>query len=627
MALAALLLAGLGSPPAGSRELYRNEAQDLSVRLDTTVSLGVSLRTQDQDRGLIWIGHGGTNSNAASINNDDGNLNYDRGDVYSVLTKATSELEARWRNYHLFVRGTAFWDPVANCEGNGGRGAPGSSGFERPDCTRRSPLDQAARHRASRYEGGVVGAQLQLLDAYVQGSWQPLERPIDVRVGNQLISWGEGFFYQGINQVNPVDVTRLRVPGSEIKEALLPSPMVRVQAELFPNLGLDAYYQFYWNPTYLDPTGSYFSSSDLIGRGASLPASGDGETQALFLPDLLNRLAPADPGGTGLAPETLIGQCLAGAFLCRGAPRVGTDEPPSQGQGGVALRYFLEQAQTELGLYYVHYHSKTPVLAFHGYGVPDLNQPGTPNNLPFDYFRQYPDDIDLVGASFATQLFGSAVAGEISYRPNDPVPLNALVGGLLPVFGPTRVDGFEREHRLQFILNVLASFAPGTRWIGPLVGWIGASDVSFIAEWGLVYYPGLDAVCEGTGQIDPTTGSPVGSSPIQTGCTAYAGPAGTLKGVDDLSWGYQLRVGPNWYNPFGIPVRFQPFVGWQHDVDGTTPGLSPHVDRRKALSVGFDVIYLDRWTGRVSYANFFGGGNANLTHDRDFVSFSLSYAF
>ena len=38
-----------------------------------------------------------------------------------------------------------------------------------------------------------------------------------------MINWGESTFIQGgINVVNPVDVSRLRVAGAELKEAFLP---------------------------------------------------------------------------------------------------------------------------------------------------------------------------------------------------------------------------------------------------------------------------------------------------------------------------------------------------------------------------------------------------------------------
>jgi len=633
---------GLVALPATSAEVYRDDERDIRVSLDTTVSIGASVRTEKRDKELIWAGHGGKNTWAASGNADDGNLNYDRWDFYSTLMKGTSELEAVWGNYGAFFRASAFWDPISNCT-SPGSGAPepftlpeDSSGFDSPKCFSRTQLDGAARWRANPLEGGVVGAQFRILDAYMDGAWDVFERPVSLRVGNQFISWGEGFFYQGINQINQVDVTRLRVPGSEIKEALMPAPMVRLQADFFDNLSVDAYYQFWWFPTDLDPTGSYFSDNDLVGRGASLPASGEGETQGLFQPNVFGEfigvadiLDPIDPGGTGQTPEEIF--ALGLLPRSRGGPRVGDDDPSSQGQGGVALRYFLEQAQAELGVYYVRYHSKTPAVGYNAYGIPENPISGA-QNAPWDYFAQYADDVSLVGASFATQVLGAAVAGEVSYRWNDPIPINGLVGpALTPDGGPgfggtsTRVDGFVREERFQFILNYLASFARGTRLIGPAVDWLRADDISFLAEWGLVFYPSLDDSCVPVGNY----GLPIDERPstIQEGCTAYAGPVGTGIDVDDVSWGYQIRIGPNYFNPFGLPIRLQPSISWLHDVSGVTPGLNPYVGERKAVSLGVEVIYLDTWTGRINYANFFGAGAANSVNDRDFLSFSLSYAF
>jgi hypothetical protein len=585
-----LPLAAAVAAPASARELYRDEARDLRVALDTTASVGASLRVQGRDCDTIWIGHGGCSANPQAINADDGDLNYGAGDFTSVNVRTTFELEVDWGNFGAFGRINAFYDFLQNDA----------------DSPRRTDLDEEARHRASRIESGVVGAQLQFLDAYVEGSWEPGSRPLDVRLGNQLISWGENVFIPGgINQINPVDVSRLRVPGSEIKEALLPSPILRVQAEPFPNFGIDAYYQFWWNRTHLDPTGSFYSTSDLVGRAA----------QGLFFPNVIggDPLGPADPGATGLSPAQLFASL-------RGAPRSDTDEPPSQGQGGIALRYFADRFQTELALYYVHYHSKTPTVGFHAFGLPPVPPFTTqPQNVPVDYFLHYAPNVDLVGASFATQVAGAAFAGEISYRPNDPVALNAIGGAQLPfpIGSPGRVDGFVKEDRLQMQLHTIATLARGTRWVGPLIGWIGADDATLIAEWALVYYPGLDRPCR-------PFPSAIG---IPAGCTPYASPGLSRDVVDEVSWGYQLRLQPTWTNPFAIPVRVLPFVSFQHDVDGSTPGMLPFVEDRKGISLGLDVVYLDAWTFRVAWGNFTGAKAADLSNDRDFVSFSLSYAF
>ncbi len=113
--------------------------------------------------------------------------------------------------------------------------------------------------------------------AWATSCWTPTStatssvagRPLEIRVGNQVLSWGESLFYQGgVSAINTVDLNRLRAPGSELKEAFLPAPMVRVSAEIFQNFSVEAFYQLYWNYTQLDPVGSYFSSNDMVGSGA-----------------------------------------------------------------------------------------------------------------------------------------------------------------------------------------------------------------------------------------------------------------------------------------------------------------------------------------------------------------------
>jgi hypothetical protein len=190
-----IALAVVSSTTAQAGEIYRDDTRDVRVALDTTASVGTSLRVEDRGCELIWIGHGGCSTNPQAIDSDDGDLNYDEGDFTSANLRTTFELEVDWRNFGAFARVNAFYDFLQNDA----------------DSTRRTDLDEDARHRASRFESGVVGAQLQFLDAYLQGEWAPWERPLDVRVGNQLVSWGENVFIPGgINQINPVEVARKR---------------------------------------------------------------------------------------------------------------------------------------------------------------------------------------------------------------------------------------------------------------------------------------------------------------------------------------------------------------------------------------------------------------------------------
>ncbi len=68
---------------------------------------------------------------------------------------------------------------------------------------------------------------IRVLDAYVYGNFALNDgaNPLSIRVGNQVLSWGESTFIQhGIN-ITPIDVGVARSPGAELKEAYIPVGM------------------------------------------------------------------------------------------------------------------------------------------------------------------------------------------------------------------------------------------------------------------------------------------------------------------------------------------------------------------------------------------------------------------
>jgi len=69
-------------------------------------------------------------------------------------------------------------------------------------------------------------------------------------------------------------------------------------------------------------------------------------------------------------------------------------------------------------------------------------------------------------------------------------------------------------------------------------------------------------------------------------------------------------------------------VAFNHDVKGVSPGPGGNfVEDRKSITLGTSFSRLNRWRVDFGYTNFFGGGNNNLIHDRDFVSGAISYSF
>jgi len=168
----------------------------LKGSFDSTLSLGGIYRLDDPDRDFYGVANGGRQN---SVNTDDGNLNYRKGWA-SWVAKGTHDLELQYGD-HLgaFARVTYFYD-YEN---------------ERNDRSR-TPLTDEARDR--------VGRRIDYLDLYGLWRGEIAGRPVDVRFGRQVLNLGESTFIpNGINVVNPVDVAKLRTPGAELREALLPS--------------------------------------------------------------------------------------------------------------------------------------------------------------------------------------------------------------------------------------------------------------------------------------------------------------------------------------------------------------------------------------------------------------------
>ncbi len=71
-----------------------------------------------------------------------------------------------------------------------------------------------------------------------------------------------------------------------------------------------------------------------------------------------------------------------------------------------------------------------------------------------------------------------------------------------------------------------------------------------------------------------------------------------------------------------------PHVGWQHDVDGISPGPGgPFLEGRKAVSIGVRATIRESWEADLSWTSFFGAGRYNTINDRDFIAGTLKFTF
>ncbi len=334
------LVGFLQAPTAVAIEFGDGEVQG---SIDTTLSHGLTFRVQKRDDEL-----------AGDINGNDGNLNYKRG-LVSNASKFTIDVDIDTNAFGAFVRTTGFID------------------FENLNGAReRTPLSEAAK--------AAVGKDFELLDAYVTTEFEAGDAFVDVRLGKHVLNWGESTFIpNGINAINPFDVSNLRLPGSELREALLPVSMVSMSVAPTYALSVEAFYQLDWAETEIDPVGSYFSSTDYAGPGATKAVL----TQVMegLIPD--NKLLQDRGFGFGpltqainadLSVYTAVHPQLGivplpqpsqpefdpnFASVLRGPDRT----PEDSGQWGLALRYLAEDLnQTEFGFYFMNYHSRLPVV-------------------------------------------------------------------------------------------------------------------------------------------------------------------------------------------------------------------------------------------------------------------------
>jgi hypothetical protein len=306
------------------------------------------------------------------INANDGDNNFNRSLVQNKASFVT-EMDLTWRDYGLFARARGYYDDVYDQHTdqsetdfltyNSGNSPAigGSTDFrEFPDGT----ID---KHRD----------RLEMLDYFVYASGELAgEHLFNVRLGSQVINWGEATFTSGINGLqNRADLIARNTPGVEVKEILLPTGAIYGQVDVIPDVTFEAYYQYEWKKTELNGVGSFFSDRDFLGPGAE---------------NFLISLGPDN-------------------FLV--APRTRDEAASNSGQWGSALHWIV-LGDTDLGLYYINAHSKAPAYR--------LNYSGA---VPEDYTIVYFEDIQGYAASFTTVLADTNVQGEVSYKTDVPVVL------------------------------------------------------------------------------------------------------------------------------------------------------------------------------------------------------------
>jgi hypothetical protein len=676
---------------------------DVEVVFDSSFSYGASFRTEDRNWDTIskvnhprfnWTGYNAATNNiypsseiwknpgSYSSNGDAGNLNYDKGDKFSELFKGTHELSITKGDYGLFSRFMYFYDS-ALMDDQGAYTNP-VSGSKVDACA-----DDDARDLACR--------DIRLLDAYVFANFALNDgaNPLSVRLGNQVLSWGESTLIQhGIN-ITPIDVGIARLPGADLKEAYIPVGMFSASLGITEQLSAEVFYQYEWQNSYLPVPGSYFSTNDFAGKGGyaqniQLGFAGNPDIDLSTLLAGLNGIGSgvaalsailANPSASAAqkqAAQAQLGQ-LSQAYLAyptkvtlRPAGDIGEIEPEDGGQYGLKFEYFApELNDTEFALYYMNYHSRTPVISgiasdfrtaaiqsdigYLGANAGKITKDNVANLKAMSKgLIEYPEDIKLYGFSFNTTLEGTSVAGELAYRQDEPLqiddveilyagmPEQLAIAGLRPDLAGISQIGRYSGTKVQpgqfaqgyILADTTQAQVTVTHLFGPV---LNTDNFTLLAEIGGIKIkdmPHTD-ILRLNGPNTDRSGFPMmgtngvnGPLIIKTGLhTGVSNGAETNPFPTASAWGYRLVAIAN-YNNIMAGVNLTQRLVFSHDVNGITPDpLFMFSEDKKSVSYSLAFDYLNQWSAEVSYNAFFDGvGTTNNTEDRDFVSFNIKYS-
>lgn len=413
---------------------------------------------------------------APGLNGDDGNLNYGKHDLFQAPMKVTSDLKLTYKNFGFFGRSLFFYDLVNNdfTEYHPNRITPenvnsvGRVGTFLPSTFIQGLPPQiqqllsnipliggrfygpGAVVQNKRTDGETLrqaGTDLQMLDSYLYANFELFEKPVNVKLGRQLVNWGESttLAINSINQANPVNANNVYRIGGQVEEFFTPINMAYLSVAPLESFTVEGYYQLEWKNLEAPTPGTYFSSLDVGTNNAidNVSASFGGQAE--------------DPRCVGKLLDNPLSEITP---TCATVQRLPDWEPKTSGQYGIKLNYYADWLNdgTDLALYYQNYHSRLPYAGFFAAypgcaraggnprgndatsiaefladcpNVPllTLNDPAsaTSDSVGFDSARlqlEYPENIHLLGASFSTTYGDYSFQGEIAYRPNKPMQID-----------------------------------------------------------------------------------------------------------------------------------------------------------------------------------------------------------
>jgi hypothetical protein len=413
-ALAGALAAAVSAP---SQALEFNKG-DWLLNFDTTLGYSAQWRTENRDDDM-----------EANVNGNDGNNNFDDGDMTSSKANVILEFGGSKDDFVFFIRADAMYDYIYE-DGDSSMskdnyltynaGKPAGGNVDRGDF----PNDTLDEH----------GTRVRLLDAFAIYNFDVGEQQSgSFKAGRQVISWGGSRFWPGINGLqNPADGAVAKAPGVETKEIFLPTTAVDLKWDFTGNISAEAYYKLEWKETTQPGVGSYLSTSDVTGPGSE---------RLILPPPLVNGKAD------------------------------GSDTPGDDGQWGAAFRYMTDEGWN-FELAYVEAHANLPSVFSYTDFTPyyPVPVPGAPASFLDEV---YVEDIKSWNFSVSGNISEAEIYADVFYSDDMPfidTSQNFIIGdtsiGQLPIGAV--VSDTERDEYIQVTVGMTDVYT-AFRWLSPSI--------------------------------------------------------------------------------------------------------------------------------------------------------------
>jgi len=509
---------GLAAPAASAADF---ELNGMKGTFKAEVTVGTQIRSSSSDPLLVnnnnsqTVGVSGNTFGGSARNNDDGNLNFKKGDTTSTLAKVLFDLSLKDAKNEVVVKGKAWHDFI-----QASHGMPYGNSIN--GYIAGSQLGETGAASLAKSSG------LRLMETYFKTKLEFDSVNADISIGNQKLSgWGEQFVLGGgLKAVTPIDLAAAVRPGTDRSEIPLAMPMVKLSLTSAAMGTVDAYYQLGSAQNVLPLCGTFFSLPD-------------------FLPTGCNKVY--------LGPGTDASRNTAGQYLTRATDR----KYSGSSQYGLAYRFKVDSLNTMFALNYSVYNLRdaiTSAIKSSDAVNPVIN--GNPAGTNTQYFLEFPDNVKTAGLSFTTTLGKSTrIAGELSRTENQPIGINGpdILNAFASYAAPTPLRAAEQATGLgqdfhgydRFSVNQLKLSASHA-----MANVLGANDLTVYGELGLrhvVNLPDISVKRYGRGVI-------FGMGPVAGICQGGSTPGSAQCQNDGFvtktSWGVRTRFTARYLNAF-----------------------------------------------------------------------------